>query len=121
VSEAEVNAAARERVGMMLARMPDAGPPVAEVQLSDYADAETFALLLPSAGWTFFEWRAVNTEVARQLRAAGHRVRLVRLTAGEYFDFLIRYRLKNTPQNRAPFVAWPTAPEPKPEPLRDSK
>jgi hypothetical protein len=108
------------RVEMILAKIGEYGRP-ALIPLTDYADAETFDFLLPGSGWTFDEWQAVNQEVARQLRAEGFNVQLVKVTLPEYFDFLARCDLRNTPENRAQFAAWIIAPEPRPEPLRDGR
>jgi hypothetical protein len=61
--------------------------------------------------------------VVRLLKRRGIRVRLVPLSAGEYFLWLLRHNLTNTPANRARFVgarAFPIAPEPLPDTLEDN-
>ena len=90
------------------------------ITLTDYENEACFNFLLPDSGWTFSEWQAVNEKVARQLRQ-DHKLKVWRVPVKlhEYFDFLARYDLKNTPKNRAQFITWRTAPEPKPEPQRD--
>jgi hypothetical protein len=104
------------RLRVMFAKIGAARPDV--IPLSDYADENTFNFLLPKSGWSFAEWRAVNQEVARQLRERGFNVLLVRLDLNEFFDFLTRYGLNNTPENRAQFVAWRISPDnAKPQPL----
>ena len=111
---------ARARLDLILVKVHEHGRDrVRLIPLTDYADAETFNFLLPGSGWTFAEWRAVNQEVARQLQEQGFNVQLVNVTLPEYFDFLTRYHLKNTTENRAQFAAWLNAPEPRPEPLPD--
>jgi hypothetical protein len=90
------------------------------IPLSDYADAETFNFLLPGNGWTFDQWHAVNTQVADQLRSLGFNVRMVKLDMVQFMDWLVRYGLKNNPQNRAQYVSWLVAPEnAKPTPQAD--
>jgi hypothetical protein len=109
---------AERRVAAMVNTMGAVRPDL--VPLSQYADAETFNLLLgDKAGWTFEDWQAVNMEVARQLRARGYHVQMVRLEAMEFLDWCIRYKLPNTPANRAQFVSWKLCPpDAKPEPIR---
>ena len=105
---------ARARVRLMRAKIQELDRRPDLIPLTDYADAETFNFLLPRAGWTFEEWRAVNVEVGRQLSAEGFKVQFAKVTLNEFFDFLTRYHLDNTPENRAQFAAWVIAPEPKP-------
>lgn len=112
--EAEIRVEAMLDQVEKLGRLPDLIP------LSDYADEETFKFLLPKPGWAFEEWHAVNTEVASLLRDEGFNVQLVRLEMGEYIDWLARYKLNNTPQNRAQYVSWLIAPDnAKPNPILD--
>lgn len=80
------------------------------IPLSDYADEQTFNFLLPKAGWTFEQWRAVNHEVARMLEARGYRVAFGRIELNEYFDFLAQRKLDNTPQTRALFAGLKACP-----------
>src|SRR5688572_10308682 len=107
---------ANQRAALILAKIKQQGQRPALIPLTDYADEATFNFLLPGSGWTFDDWHAVNEVVARRLRAEGFNVQLVRVTLPEYFDFLTRYRLTNTPAHRAQFAAWLLAPEPKPTP-----
>jgi hypothetical protein len=111
---------ARQRVGMMLDKISESDQRPDVITLTDYENEACFNFLLPDAGWTFSEWQAVNEKVARQLQK-DHKLKVSRVPVKlhEYFDFLARYHLTNTPGNRAQFVAWRTAPEPKPEPQRD--
>jgi hypothetical protein len=104
------------RVKMILAKVREYGRP-ALIPLTDYADEETYHFLFPNPGWTFDEWRTVNQETASQLQAQGLNVQHVKVTLPEFFDFLTRYNLPNTPENRAQFAAWIIAPEPRPKPL----
>ena len=115
-----IRAESASHVNAILEIIRESGHKPDLIPLSDYADEATFTFLLPGNGWTFAEWQAVNIEVARQLRAAGFNVRMVKLTLVEFMDWLVRYRLKNNPQNRAQFVAWKIAhDESKPDPLPD--
>lgn len=115
----EIKREARQRVAAMLEQIAAHGGRVDAVALSDYADAETFEFITVRPGWTFEEWRAVNQEAARLIEARGVAVRFVKVTLDDYFEFLARYDLKNTPANRAQFVGWLTCPEPRPAPMRD--
>lgn len=78
--------------------------------LSDYADEATFNFLLPNAGWTFDQWKAVNREVARMLEARGYRVAFGRIELNEYFDFLAKEKRDNTPQTRALYAGLKACP-----------
>jgi hypothetical protein len=80
------------------------------IPLSDYADEATFNFLLPKAGWTFAQWRAVNQEVARQLEVRGYRVAFGRIELNEYFDFLAERNLENNPETRAMFAGLKACP-----------
>ncbi|MBI4661506.1 MAG: hypothetical protein HY735_22010 [Verrucomicrobia bacterium] len=93
------------RLEMILERIQRFGRP-GLIPLTDYADEQTYDFLLVNPGWTFAQWRAVNWEVARQLRERGYRVQLVRVEMAEFFDWLAEFKLPNTPANRAQFVAW---------------
>jgi hypothetical protein len=103
----------------MLDKISDAEQRPGVIPLTVYENEACFNFMLSAAGWTFSEWQAVNREVVRQLRTE-HKlnVSVVSVKLIEYFDFLARYDLADTPRNRAQFIAWLTAPEPKPEPLR---
>lgn len=63
------------------------------------------------------EQRALNEAVAHLLRARGATVVFVPLILADYFTFLGRYDLPDNPANRAQFITWTTAPDPKPTPL----
>ena len=105
---------------MMLDKISESDQRPDAVTLTDYVDEACFNFLLPASGWTFSEWQAVNEKVARQLQQ-NHKLKVSRVPIKliEFFDFLARYNLKDTPANRAQFITWRTAPEPKPEPQRD--
>lgn len=108
------------RIKPMLEKVKELGHKPDVIPLSDYADEETFNFLLPGNGWTFDQWHAVNTEVADQLRSLGFNVHMVKLDMVQFMDWLVRYGLKNNPQNRAQYVAWLVAPEnAKPTPQAD--
>ena len=112
---------ARVRVRLILEEAKELGHEETKlIPLTDYADEATYRFLLPNSRWTFAKWRAVNIEVAGQLRDLGYNVTLVPLEMGEYIDWLVRFQLKNTPQNRAQYVSWRIAPEnDKPTPRPD--
>ena len=105
---------------MMLDKISESDQRPDVITLTDYENEACFNFLLPDSGWTFSEWQAVNQKVASELRKDHKlKVSLVPVKLIEFFDFLARYGLKNTPENRDQFITWRTAPEPKPEPQRD--
>lgn len=87
------------------------------VLLADYETQGDKDFLKPGEDWTLGFHREVNVEFGRLLESRGAVVKRVLLRMGEYFDWLVRYDLPNTTANRAQFVAWSTAPEPKPTPI----
>jgi hypothetical protein len=110
---------AQVRVAAMLERIAAVGRPEL-INLSDYEDEESFRFLCGMAGeWSLEYFRMVNKACARALRREGFKVQFVPIRMPEFFDWLARYDLKNTPANRAQFVLWTTTPEPKPTPQRN--
>lgn len=87
-----------------------------QTQLSHYPDTETLNFLRP--GEDLAEQRALNEAVAHLLRARGATVVFVPLHLSDYFTFLARYDLRDDPANRAQFISWTTAADPKPTPRR---
>ncbi len=119
ISAMNVHREAFRRIDALLKQTAQFGRPDV-IPISDYVDAATFNFLLPGNGWTFAEWQAVNTECIRQLEARGFQVLRVPLELNDYMDFLTRYHLQNTPQNRAQYVSWKIMPDDmKPAPLKD--
>ena len=111
---------AKHRVEAILdnAAVQDNHPDV--IRLASYEDEGTFNFLLPDAGWTLEAWQAVTRRVAHRLRSKHKlKVSMIPVKLIEYFNFLARYGLENTPENRVQFIAWLTAPEPKLEPVRN--
>jgi hypothetical protein len=105
------------RLDMLLAQVRKTGVKPEVLALSQYEDEATFNFLLPHAGWTFKEWQAVNEYCAGELTKRGFIVGFVPVRLPNYYDFLTRYHLSNTRENRAQFVAWTLAPKPKPDPI----
>lgn len=93
------------------------GHVVSEIQLAEYTDAESYHFLRPGEPWPWKHHLSVVRAAARILRRENLNVRLVPLDLRSYLDWLARFDLKNTDANRAQFLAWSTAPEPKPHPI----
>lgn len=113
---------AEARAAWMLERIRAAeagGQEIAEIQLAEYRDIESYQFLLHGEQWPWRHHLAVIRAVARILRRAKYSVRLVPIGLSDYLNFLARYDLKNTEANRAQFIAWATSPEPKPAPKSD--
>jgi len=109
---------ARVRVAAMMEVIAAHGRPDV-IQLSDYETEQDFRFLCGMAdNWRLEYFRMVNQAAARLLRKEGFEVRFVALNLNSYHDFLAKYDLANSPANRAQYVAWATAPNPKPAPLK---
>lgn len=115
----EAKADAEVTAARMLERIRAAGGEVGEIQLAEYRDLESYQQLKPGEPWPWRHHLAVIRAVARLLRRAKYRVRLIPLGLSDYLDFLAAHELQNTPANRAQFISWATAPEPKPSPKKD--
>lgn len=113
-----IESEAQRRFEVMQEQLKAAGR-VDLVPLSDYANESDFRLILgDNAGWEFEDWKAVNERIAQKLIQAGCNVRRVQIDPSGYFEFLKRYHLTNTTQNRAQYVSWkPLADDLKPKPI----
>lgn len=115
----DANHEADRLLAVMLERIAAMPSAPTEIQLTDYEDATAFGFLRPGNPWPFAFWQSVNRAVARKLRRRKLKVRVVTLRMADYFDWLARFGLSNTTENRAQFITWMTAPEPKPIPQRN--
>lgn len=85
--------------------------------MTDYADARTLKMLKPDEPeLTIESQRMINQAFMRELHKRGARVRRVEVRADEYLTWLDQFGLRNSPENRAQFISWLTAPDPKPIP-----
>lgn len=90
----------------------------AVIQLSDYESDEDLYFLKSSNEWGLAFHRMVNEALARALRKRGAKIAFVLIRMKDYFAWLAKFDLPNTPANRAQFIGWSTAPEPKPQPIK---
>lgn len=91
------------------------------VLLTDYESDEALRFLKPDDQYSLAGHRLLNSAFAREMKKRGADVEFVMVRMVDYFDWLARYDLENNPANRAQFISWLTAGEPKPEPLVDRK
>lgn len=89
------------------------------IQLADYESDEDLKFLKGQKEWSLEFHRMVNKAMARLLKKRGANIRFVTVSMVAYFSWLARYDLKNTAANRAQFIGWSTAPDPKPMPSKD--
>lgn len=116
----ETQRMAEQRAALIMEQVAGAPTPVAMVPLSDYPTPEDFHTILGrDPGWTWQEFRQVNRAVQRILKRAGLNVSFVPLVAGDYFPWLLRHALNNTPTARAQYVASYSGPWPEPTPIPD--
>jgi hypothetical protein len=89
------------------------------VQITDYDDEDTLRFLkVEEPEITLQSQRLINQAFAREMRKRGATVVLVPVRMNDYFGWLGRFDLKDEPANRAQFIAWLTAPAPRPQPIR---
>ena len=84
-----------------------------EVTLTDYESDETIRFIKPEEQYRLEDHRKLNAAFASELQRRGATVRWIMVKIDDYFGFLAKYDLKNTPANRAQFISWLTSPEPK--------
>ncbi len=90
------------------------------VLLTEYEDEDTLRFMKhEEPGITLQSQRLINQAFARECRKRGAAVQMVKVDVAEYFAWIGRYQLRNTAGNRAQYIAWLTAPEPKPKILKD--
>lgn len=84
------------------------------VQLTDYDDEETLHFLkTEEPDLTLHAQRLINQAFAREIYKRGGDVEYVRVDVADYFGWLGRYNLADSPANRAQYISWLTCPEPK--------
>ena len=89
------------------------------VQITDYDDEDTLRFFkAEEPDLTLQSQRLINQSFAREMRKRGAVIRFVPVDINAAFAWLAKYDLPNTPANRAQYIAWLTAPEPKPTPTR---
>jgi hypothetical protein len=84
-----------------------------EFTLTDYESDKTIRFIKPEEQYTLEDHRKLNAAFASELQRRGATVRWIMVKIDDYFSFLAKYDLKNTPANRAQFISWLTSPEPK--------
>jgi hypothetical protein len=88
------------------------------VLVTDYDDEGTLRFMKPEEpDITLQSQRLINQAFRREMRKRGARVRSVKVVRSDYFAWLARCKLKDSPANRAQFISWLTAPDPKPIPI----
>lgn len=91
-----------------------------KVLIADYQDEDTLRFLkAEEPELTLQSQRLINQAFAREMRKRGARVQDVPVKIDDYFAWLGKHELNNTPANRAQFIGWLTASDPKPTPLKD--
>ncbi|MEO5803587.1 MAG: hypothetical protein ABIR24_08650 [Verrucomicrobiota bacterium] len=90
----------------------------ATIQLADYKSDSDLKFLKGADEWSLEFHREVNRFFGDALRERGAKVVAVVVTMKDYFSWLAKFDLKNTTENRAQFISWSTAPEPKLMPIR---
>ncbi len=88
------------------------------IQLTDFEDEACLRFLKPDQDWGIEFHRMVNRSFSRELRKRGAKVEIIVIQLSHYFDWLVQFGLENTTANRAQYIGWVTAPEPKPTPLK---
>lgn len=80
-----------------------------QIKLADYPDQETKDFLKPGdRAWTLEFHRMVNNAFARELRKRGGTVQFITIQLPEFYDWLVKENLDNTPAYRAAFVSFKT-------------
>lgn len=86
-----------------------------QVQITEYDDEDTLRFLkTEEPEITLQSQRLISQAFAREMRKRGARIRFVPVNINDYFAWLGRFDLADSPANRAQFIIWLTAPEPKP-------
>lgn len=89
----------------------------ATIQLTDFEDEDVYRLIKGFDEWSLEFHRMVNSAVKRLLAKRGAKVEIVMVRGSDFYDWLAKHDLENTTANRAQFIGWLTAPEPKPKPI----
>jgi hypothetical protein len=86
----------------------------ARVQITDYVDEDTLRFLkTDEPEITLHSQQLINQAFAREIRKRGGVVEFVPVDIAEFFAWLGKYALANTPANRAQYISWLTCPDPK--------
>lgn len=89
------------------------------VLITDYDDEDTLKFLkTEEPEITLKSQRMLNEVFAGEMRNRGGRIQFVHVVINDYFTWLGRYDLADSNTNRAQFISWLTAPEPKPKPIK---
>ena len=88
------------------------------VQLTEYPDADTLAFLRP--GEDLATQRAINAEFAAEVTRRGALPVFVTLHLDDYFTWLARFDLRDSPAVRAQFISWTSAPDDSKPPPRQA-
>ena len=88
------------------------------VQITQYDDEDTLRFLkTEEPDITLESQKLLNAAFAEEMSRRGAHVQFVPVNVADYFSWLGRFNIKDGPANRAQFISWLTAPEPKPTPL----
>ena len=90
------------------------------VQITQYDEEPLRFLKADEPEITLQSQRLINQAFAREMRKRGARIQEVPVAIGDYFAWIAKYELENTPANRAQYISWLTSPDPKPTPLKDT-
>ncbi len=89
----------------------------ATVLITDYSDEETLRFLkTEEPDITLDGQRMLNEAFADEMRLRGGRVEFVPVNVSDYFTWLGKFSLADSPANRAQFISWLTSQESKPAP-----
>ena len=111
MSPAQAAASARRHVARL--QLPaDLGG--AQVLLTNYDDEDTLRFMkAEEPDLTLPIQHALNAAFAAEITRRNGRVRLIPVNIADYFAWLGRHLLSNTPANRAQYISWLTCPEPR--------
>lgn len=77
----------------------------AVIQLTDYESDADLKFLKSSDEWPLEFHREVNAAMSKELTKRGARVSIVKIRMADYFHWISKNKLKNTPANRAQFIS----------------
>ncbi len=90
----------------------------ARIQLTDYESNADLKFLKGADEWQLEFHRMVNGGIARELRKRGAKVEIIKISMADYFSWIAKHNLENSAANRAQYISWMTATEPKPTPIK---
>jgi hypothetical protein len=84
------------------------------IVITDYDDEDLLRFIkVEEPDITLESQRMINQAFAREMRKRGARIERVLVNVNDYFSWLGKFDLTDSPAMRAQYISWLTCPEPK--------